>query len=256
MSFENDDNLEALFDEVSQFDDEMSDIQEVSHLNLVVFVLDGSSSMKNIGKSPDKNKSIEVKDASNAFLGRLAGSSARKSFYVGGVAFSEETQKLMGYNYVSLETLLGNNEIWGNLSHEITDEDLFNRINVIDSPVKIAGGGRTNVTLALEHAERIADAFMNDETSDEAFENIGNLHRSVVIFLLSDGKHNLGDEPYRLAGEINAKYPICTINYGGNKANEEMLKEIAQSSSHYLETDNPELLREFFTSSTAILMAK
>ncbi|MCY3414035.1 MAG: VWA domain-containing protein [Candidatus Heimdallarchaeota archaeon] len=248
------DDLEMMMENNAAFDLEINELQEVNHLNLVVFVLDGSTSMRNLGKSTTRTKSIEVRDAANAFLGRLAGSSARKSFYIAAVAFSESPQLILGDEYVSLETLLGNSELWGNLTHEYPDEKLFDLVDVIESPIELTGGGRTNITAALDRAQSIAELFMKDEASDNAFQTISD--RSVVIFLLSDGKHNLGEDPLNLANDINTRYPICTISYGGNQNNEDMLKAIAQSSRNYLETDSPELLREFFTSSTTLLINK
>jgi len=73
-----------------------------------------------------------------------------------------------------------------------------------------------------------------------------------VIILLSDGIHNTGEPPFKIANEINSKYTLATVAYGKD-ADTALLKDIAKSKEYYTETDDPKELRNFFIRSSFLI---
>jgi len=189
---------------------------------LGILVLDGSGSMMFPGKT-GKPKGEEVKEAARGFTRRLQKSKFEKDFYVAFVAFDTKVIDVWnGYRKVS----------------EVKLDEIVN-------PVYLVGGDCTNITLALQKAKEIADRFMVDNS-------INAKERVVVIILLSDGIHNTGEPPFKIANEINSKYTLATVAYGKD-ADTALLKDIAKSKEYYTETDDPKELRNFFIRSSFLI---
>lgn len=188
---------------------------------LAAIFVDGSGSMKEKGRT-GRPKGEEVKEAVRGFLERLKSSKFSKSFYIACSAFDTKVVDLWrGYKFI-----------------EEVDP------NEIPNPVDAAGGGATNITLAIERAGEIADKFAVDE-------NLEAEERVPVIILLTDGKHNTGGFPDQIADKINSKYTLATVAYG-EKADENLLKDIAKSEEYFVRTNDPEELRNFFYRSSTL----
>lgn len=201
------------------------DFVPVTAGNLAILILDGSGSMLDLGKT-GKSKSEEVKGAAKGLLSRLKKSEIRNTFWLSVLAFDVKVEPIIaGYRSVT----------------EISEDEII-------APTDVVGGGMTNIHEALIWGHDIAQKFLNDSKIPGEYNS-----KKVIIFLLSDGMHNSGDDPREIAMKIkNKQITIVTVAYG-NQADRAMLRDLSSGKEFYLETSDPERLREFFISTTLAL---
>lgn len=114
-------------------------------------------------------------------------------------------------------------------------------------------GDMTPVGQALEKAEELAKDFLAGQT--------GEVPRRVIIYLMSDGKHNEGPRPEPIAERIKAddRMRIAAIAYGEDKELDDrdgrkLLKQLAsepdeRQSSYYTDAHDATALRLFLEKS-------
>ncbi len=123
---------------------------------LVLFVLDGSRSMKSpsinkISKAQEIHKNVQL------VLERLRESRNRTSFDVAFIAFSEDFKNVFGIKELN----------------DISKNQSFNPVEIVEN------SGDTNAFPALEEAERVVQEYMKSRHND--------LPKSATILFMTDG---------------------------------------------------------------------
>lgn len=96
----------------------------------------------------------------------------------------------------------------------------------------------TNITSGLKHALSLLQRAEENQTETTQFA------RSVVV-LLSDGEHNSGHPPYRMAEALKQIADLVCIAYGDD-ADLKLLRRLATSPKHCVQCSAGEELRHFF----------
>jgi uncharacterized protein YegL len=94
-------------------------------------------------------------------------------------------------------------------------------------------GGSTNVTVGLTKAEEIVEQALKRPVEQ----------LRPVVLLFSDGEHNTGPKPFKVAKRLKGKADIVTVNYG--LRGQEVLKRIATSPQHFYACADGSSLRAF-----------
>lgn len=123
---------------------------------LVLFVLDGSRSMKSL--SPNKiPKSQDIHNNVQLVLERLRKSKNKTSFDIGMIAFSDECKNVFGIKELK----------------DIDESQSFNSIDLLENP------GGTQFLPALMEAEKMIDQYFFSIDND--------LPRNALVLLMTDG---------------------------------------------------------------------
>lgn len=187
---------------------------------LGILVLDGSSSMNDPDKHGRGTKAEAVGKAVQELIERLKKSTRKQDFWLALVAFDNK-----------VETRLQ--------PTPVLDIDAQ---RIMTNPYL---GGTTAIGDALDTGAKIAETFLGQK---------GDLDRSVIIMIMSDGNNNSGKDPMSIADGIKAKYDsklveIVSVAYGAD-ADKETLKRLATDPNRgFCETDEAERLRNFFAAS-------
>ncbi len=102
----------------------------------------------------------------------------------------------------------------------------------------ISTGGGTSITSGLEDGMRILR-----ERDGQGQKNIH--HFRPVVILFSDGCHNVGPHPRKVAEELKKIADIVTVAFGSD-ADEGLLRELASSPQHFYRCASGRELRRFF----------
>jgi uncharacterized protein YegL len=196
---------------------------------LGILMLDGSGSMAD-ENAPGSGvtKADAVLSATRDFVEVLKASRLKDSFWLAANAFSISTTNMLP---ISRDYI------------KITDLDP----TAIRSPTAVFPAKQnTDIVLALTKASEIMGGFLRDSTIP-----VDSKYRKVVVILLSDGLHNVGevDEVYGRAQEISSMWPFCTVAFG-NSANVNLLRGIVVDERYFLQTADSNKLRSFFVNST------
>jgi uncharacterized protein YegL len=103
---------------------------------------------------------------------------------------------------------------------------------------KIGMKGWTNITAGLKLALDILD-------TSGATQSAGSDYLRPVIILFSDGRHNADEDPMETANRIKTIADLVTVGFGRD-ADEDMLRAIASSPSHFYSCANGSLFKELF----------
>ena len=109
----------------------------------------------------------------------------------------------------------------------------------------IAARGGTNMREGLELAGH--QLKNGKEQSSQASRQL-----RPTVFIFSDGHHNVGESPHRVAEEIKKYADIVTIAFG-DSADEALLKQIATSEQHFYRCKDGRELRVFLAVAGATL---
>jgi len=182
----------------------------------VVIIRDKSSSMS--GK--------KTKDASNACLdlvAELAEPTNKDGFYVGVVDFASNSKVV--HDLVKATTLHG----------------------VVDSLSLGISGGSTNITAGLEDALSILE-----KAKKQNYENLTYLRPVGIIF--TDGCHNKGPEPHKIANRLKSIADLVTVAFGSD-ADEGLMRSLATSPQHFYRCSTGRELRTFLAAVGATMTA-
>lgn len=207
--------------DVMQFDELPHVPRTFNQLGLLV--LDGSGSMS----EPSHDKCAKAQSVSHAvkeLLTKLKHSRVSKNFSIGVVTF--DTSAKIHTPVTSIEAV-----------DDFADYDPL-----------LAHGGGTDIGVALQTAQRMAEEFLSQP-------NAAAMPHSVVIVVMSDGMS--GGDPLTIANSIkqNSKITICTTLFAtvgkSEPQAEQLLKEIASSPINYRTIYAGDDLRKFFIASVS-----
>ncbi|MFH1227302.1 MAG: vWA domain-containing protein [Planctomycetota bacterium] len=104
--------------------------------------------------------------------------------------------------------------------------------------------GGTNITAGLEKALEIVTQVENSQVQ----------HLRSVVLLFSDGCHNTGSSPEKVADQLKQKVDLVAIAFGSD-ADENLLKKLASTPQHFYRCQNGRDLRQFFGAIGATMAA-
>jgi uncharacterized protein YegL len=207
--------------------EDLMDIGEVTESRtfhqLGILVLDGSGSMKAEGDlktSLAENVNLAVKE----FFTFFKGSSIVNNFSIAVVTFDDDAKVHTPPTALTA----------------IDDYGDYNPLN--------GHGGGTNIGLALEEAEKLANAHINAPEAEGILQD-------VKIIVMSDGLCQHADNTRKIAERIkqNPKIMICSALFiqrgSSNDPAKSLLLEIASAPNLYKTTYSEQDLRKFFISS-------
>lgn len=175
----------------------------IDEVELLIFVLDGSSSMNESITYDNRKKADHVYDIVVALIDRLLKSPMIDRYRITLIYFSEKI-------YVEKE---GETQYF-------TVKECQGRLR---NPLEVAGGGSTAIAGVLRKSKDIIDKFELDESMPT--------DKNVTLFLFTDGEETI--ESKQAVEEAASKIKACvsspsiaTISFG-DKADEDLLKKIA-----------------------------
>jgi uncharacterized protein YegL len=204
----------------------------VSMAQLAVLMVDGSGSMADPADvGSEVSKADAVLKATRDFVAVLKSSKIKDTFWLSTYAFSTTTTSML--------------ENSSKLYVKVTEIDANKILNPL---VVLVSMGNTDLAVALGKALETAEAFRRDKEIP-----VEPKYRRIVVFLLTDGLHNVGDvgRVHKIASKISNLWPLSTIAFG-NTADVNLLKEIATDDRFFLQTADPDRLRAFFIHSSTL----
>lgn len=187
---------------------------------LGLLVLDGSGSMSDPDAHERGTKAEAVGKAVQELVGRLQNSTRKQDFWIALIAFANNVE-------IRLQP------------KPVTDID----VSGMGADPYI--GGLTAIGDALFAAGQMVDDFLTKK---------GDLPRSVVIMLMSDGQNMTGRDPGLVANDIKKKWSsdklnIVSVAYGTDADRETLKAIVTDQERDFCETDQAEKLRGFFEGS-------
>jgi len=207
-------------------------VERKSIEQLGIIVLDGSGSMKEPDSSGEA-KAASADRAAQDLIKRLQQSIKKDNFFISVITYDDKAILRLKPTQVT-------------------------NITLIPSFDPLEGhGGQTNIGGALQMAYEVAQGFLSEESFFE---------RCVVIVLMTDGKHNTGQNPNTVVSEIKkSELPIMIATVGFGRTDDidvGLLEEIASTTRSdkgeqkmFKLTNNPEELRNFFLASVTTSFA-
>lgn len=174
----------------------------------VILVRDASYSMKGEKADHASRACIEL-------IQELASPDNKEGFYVAVIDFNSVAKLQLNWNKASdLKELLGD----------------------------ICINNSTNIGAGLRKAEKLLEVGVTGilDIDDVSF-------LRPVIILFSDGEHNVGVDPRKIAPRVKAKSDVVTICFG-NDADEDLMREIATTPQHCYKCNSGKELRAFLAS--------
>ena len=115
-------------------------------------------------------------------------------------------------------------------------------------PLKLdSGGGSTNITASLDDALKLIEnrqKQIDDEIS----------YLRPVVILFTDGRHNQGPEPLKIATRLKQKADVVTVAFGAD-ADVTLLGKLATTPQHCYRCANGRELRAFLAAVGATMTA-
>lgn len=153
------------------------------------------------------NKAIDAQRACEELVSELAKPINKDGFIVGIVDFWEKAV----------------------IKHELlTATQLENNISSIEID------GATNITAGLEKGLKLLESTQESSLRP-------------IILLFTDGEHNTGKAPHKIAEKLKQVADVVTVAFGDD-ADEKLLKELASTEQHFYKCSNGNELRQFMAS--------
>jgi Mg-chelatase subunit ChlD len=181
----------------------------IGEAELLIFVMDGSGSMKTTDTFDQRRRADHLYDLVKATMERLAKSTRKPIYRISLIYFDHQVYPVEkeGRKYFTLDEAL----------------------EYIKNPVEVTKMGSTNIAGALRKAMEIMNDFYKDETLPQ--------NKRITVFLFTDGVENVENDNAvkEVANQIKAhpSSPIlATVSFGtSGEMNKGLLVQIASESS-------------------------